>query len=193
MDVEAWLKTLGLEQYAQAFRDNDIDGELLTKLTGDDLKDIGVSSVGHRRKLLEAISALNQAANVPVGSDEVATGRSAPVTSPSPHSVSSLPPAVQPERRQLTVLFCDLVGSTELANRLDPEEYRELLGVYARTATNAITRFEGFVAKYMGDGVLAYFGYPKAHEDEAGRAVRTGLALVEEISRLRPSPGAGSS
>jgi class 3 adenylate cyclase len=194
VDVAEWLRSLGLERYAQAFCDNDVDAGLLPSLTADDLKDIGVSSVGHRRKLLEAIEKLTEKPEAAIGQADPRPELSSPTSPPGSGQIT--PPALanvpQAERRQLTVLFCDLVGSTELAKRLDPEEYRELLGTYTRTATLIIGRFEGFVAKYMGDGVLAYFGYPQAHEDEAGRAVRTGLALAEEIARLR-APGTASA
>ena len=154
MDIAEWLRGLGLEQYEQAFRDNEIDWALLPKLTADDLKDLGVALVGHRRRLLDAIAAL--------GTTE------AP---PAPTLVST--PA-EAERRQLTVVFCDLVGSTPLSTRFDPEDLREIVGAYHRCVTDTVGRFGGFVAKYMGDGVLVYFGYPEAHEDDAECAVRAG-------------------
>jgi hypothetical protein len=155
MDIGAWLRGLGLEQYEHAFRDNAIDGEILPKLTADDLKDIGVTAVGHRRKLLEAIAALQQTdepAPLPGG---------APAVAASSLVSSSLP--AQAERRQLTVMFVDLVGSTALAQRLDPEEMGHVLHVYHEVVSGAVARFEGHVAKFMGDGVLAYFGWPRAH------------------------------
>ena len=168
MDVMAWLRGLGLEQYVPAFRDNDVDGEVLPALTSDDLISIGVTSVGHRRKLLAAIALLGAA---PLAT----TVRTAPRDAPAPADA---------ERRQLTVMFCDLVGSTALASRLDPEDLREVIGAYHRCVNETIGRFDGFVAKYMGDGVLAYFGYPQAHEDDAERAVRAGLAVVDAVARL---------
>src|SRR5215470_15148676 len=163
MDVAEWLRDLGLEQYAPAFRDNDIDGEVLRRLTGEDLRELGVRSVGHRRRLLDAISALD------------ASLADVAVTTAAPHDVE---PQVDAERRQLTVLFCDLVGSTALSARLDPEDLREVIGAYHHCVANTVARFAGFVAKYMGDGVLVYFGYPEAHEDDAERAVRAGLAVI---------------
>jgi class 3 adenylate cyclase len=154
MDVAAWLRGLGLEQYAPAFRDNDVDGEVLPELTADDLISIGVISVGHRRKLLAAIAVL--------GTESQTVTQSA--TSATSDATSH--PAVDAERRQLTVMFCDLVGSTALSTRFDPEDLRELIGDYHRAVADTVGRFDGFVAKYMGDGVLIYFGYPQAHEDE---------------------------
>ncbi|MBV9687053.1 MAG: AAA family ATPase, partial [Alphaproteobacteria bacterium] len=164
MDIAEWLRGFGLEQYEQAFRDNEIDWALLPKLTADDLKDLGVALVGHRRRLLDAIAAL--------GTTE------AP---PAPTLVST--PA-EAERRQLTVMFCDLVGSTPLSARYDPEDLREIVGAYHRCVTDTVGRFGGFVAKYMGDGVLIYFGYPEAHEDDAERAARAGLGVIDAVGRL---------
>ena len=168
MDIDAWLRALGLEQYALAFRDNAVDGEVLRELTVDDLKDLGVTLVGHRRKLVAAIAALR---------------------SDTPHAAAETEPAAvaisgAAERRQLTVMFCDLVGSTALSTRHDPEDLRELIGEYHRAVSATVDRFAGFVAKYMGDGVLIYFGYPQAHEDNAERAVRAGLEVIEAVGRL---------
>src|ERR1700720_4269178 len=168
MDVAAWLQDLGLERYVPAFRDNDIDAEVLPKLTAEDLISIGVTSVGHRRKLLDAIAGLGTAAST------------AMVAAPTP----SAPAQVDAERRQLTVMFCDVVGSTALSTRYDPEDLRELIGDYHRAVAETVGRFDGFVAKYMGDGVLVYFGYPQAHEDDAERAVRAGLAVIEAVGKL---------
>ena len=167
MDIGAWLHRLGLGQYEQAFRDNDIDAEVLPDLTADDLISIGVTSVGHRRKLLAAIAALGAA--VPVSAVTVA---------------SRDPPKADAERRQLTVMFCDLVGSTALSSRLDPEDLREIIGAYHRCVAQIIAESDGFVSRYMGDGVLVYFGYPQAHEDDAERAVRAGLSAIEAVRRL---------
>ena len=164
MDIGTWLGGLGLARYEKAFRDNDIDADLLHSLTADDLRELGVGSIGHRRRLLDAIAALSAA----------------------PTNVT-LP--AEAERRQLTVLFCDLAGSTALASRLDPEDLREVLGTYRAAVAEAVAQFGGYVAKYMGDGVLAYFGYPQAHEHDAERAVRAGLALIERIGRLESSGG----
>jgi len=168
MDIEAWLQGLGLERYAPAFRDNEIDWEVLPKLTSEDLREIGVAAVGHRRKLMDAIAALG--ASAPTAAvTAVVSGASAPADA---------------ERRQLTVMFCDLVDSTSLAARLDPEDLREVIAEYHRAVAAAVAQLDGFVAKYMGDGVLVYFGYPRAHEDDAERAVRAGLGLIDAVGRL---------
>ncbi len=168
MDVAVWLRSLGLERYVLAFRDNDIDSDVLAKLTADDLISIGVTSVGHRRRLLEAIAALGtEAPNDAV----IAPRADAPVPAGA-------------ERRQLTVMFCDLVGSTALSSRLDPEDLREVIAAYHRAVAEVVAGFDGFVARYMGDGVLAYFGYPRAHEDDAERAVRSGLGVIDAVGRL---------
>ena len=172
MDIAAWLKELGLERYAEAFLDNDVDSAVLLTLSADDLKELGVSSLGHRRKLLEAIAQL-RASEPTVGTDGPEARRPRPAA----------------ERRQLTVLFCDLVGSTELSARLDPEDMGELIRGYQRRCAEAVERWGGHVAKYMGDGVLAYFGWPQAHEDEAERAVRAGLALTGAVAELATPAG----
>jgi class 3 adenylate cyclase/predicted ATPase len=168
MDVAAWLQSLGLERYVPAFRGNEIDWDALPKLSAEDLKDLGVVLGGHRRRLLDAIAALGAA--VPAASATAA-----------PRDV--LAPA-EAERRQLTVMFCDLVGSTELSSRLDPEDLREVIAAYHRAVADVVRSFDGFVANYMGDGVLVYFGYPRAHEDDAERAVRAGLGLIDAVGRL---------
>jgi class 3 adenylate cyclase/predicted ATPase len=179
VDLGAWLHGLGLERYEPAFRDNDIDAEVLPELTADDLIGLGVASIGHRRKLLAAIAALRTGGEAPPPQATEAV-----VGPPSSPPVAN--PAAQAERRQLTVMFCDLVGSTALSARLDPEEMREVLRVYQDACAGAVARFEGHVAKFMGDGVLAYFGWPKAHEDEAERAVRAGLEVVRAVAALAP-------
>jgi len=168
MDVAEWLRGLGLEQYAPAFRDNDIDGEVLRRLTGEDLRELGVASVGHRRRLLDAVAALGNAP-APTASPTVPTGAGA---------------AAEAERRQLTVMFCDLADSTMLASRLDPEELGEVVGAYHRCTAEVVRRFDGSLAKYLGDGVLAYFGFPVAHEDDAERAVRAGLEVAKAVAGL---------
>src|ERR1700758_233646 len=159
MDIVVWLRSLGLGQYEAAFRDNEIDETILPNLTAEDLKELGVSVVGHRRKLLDAIAVLRTDAGVP--SVDVATG------SGEQHSREE-----RAERRQVTVMFCDLVGSTALSGCMDPEDLREVISAYQRCVAETVQRFGGFVAKYMGDGVLVYFGYPQAHEDDAERDVR---------------------
>jgi class 3 adenylate cyclase len=173
MDVAEWLQGLGLERYAPAFRDNEIDWDALPKVSAEDLKDLGVVLGGHRRRLLDAIAALGAA--VPA-----ALVTAAPRDAPAP---------AEAERRQLTVMFCDLVGSTALSARLDPEDLREVVGAYHRCCADLVTEAGGFVAKYMGDGVLAYFGYPQAHEHDAEHAVQAGLALVEAAPKLTTAAG----
>jgi class 3 adenylate cyclase/predicted ATPase len=167
MDILGWLRNLGLEQYEAIFRDNDIDASVLSSLTNEDLNNIGVASLGHRRKLLDAIAVLLDEETGAAAGDR-----------------TTLVAASGAERRQLTLMFCDLVGSTPLASRFDPEDLSEIIGAYHRTVTEAISRFDGFVAKFMGDGVLTYFGYPQAHEDDAERAVRAGLAVADAVARL---------
>ncbi|OSI48518.1 AAA family ATPase [Bradyrhizobium canariense] len=171
MNISAWLRSLGLERYEQAFRENAIDEAILCKLTAEDLRDLGVTAVGHRRILLDAIAVLRAE---PIGE----------TTEHSVHPVRSGGKAPEAERRQLTVMFADLVGSTALSARLDPEELRDIIGAYHRHCAEVITISGGFVAKYLGDGVLAYFGYPQAHEEDAEQAVRAGLALIEAVAKL---------
>ena len=172
VDILAWLRELGLERYEQAFRENEIAADILPKLTADDLKDIGVTIVGHRRKLLEAIAALAKPA----------LARQAGPCAPGEAQPTARPSAA--ERRQLTVMFVDLVGSTALSAALDPEEMGAAIRVYQNAVAGETLRFEGHIAKFMGDGVLAYFGWPQAHEDDAERAVRAGLALVKTVGAL---------
>ena len=162
MDIGQWLRDLGLQSYEQAFCHNGVDLEVLRRLTADDLKEIGVSAVGHRRKILHAIG-------------ELAAAQSQAADLRIPHRA---------ERRHLTVMFCDLVGSTALSARFDPEDLQELLRTYFARVDDLAGSHGGFVAKYLGDGALIYFGYPQAHENDAERAVRAGLALVDGISEL---------
>jgi class 3 adenylate cyclase/predicted ATPase len=166
MDLRGWLLSLGLQQYETAFRENDIDETLLPSLTAQDLKDIGVVVVGHRRKLLNAIAAL-------------------PANSLAAHSAidASLPDTA--ERRQVTVMFADLVGSTALSTRMDPEDLREVISAYRRCVAETVRQLGGFVSQYLGDGVLIFFGYPQAHEDDAERAVRAALQLVAAVGELK--------
>ncbi len=177
MDIAAWLRGIGLEEYAPAFRDNRIDMRVLPKLTAEDLKDLGVTTIGDRRILLEAIAALRE----PTSPTESA-GKPLPAA-PTPDRQEATASA-EAERRQVTVMFCDLVGSTALSARLDPEDLRAVIGAYHRCCAKVIGRGGGFVAKYMGDGVLAYFGYPRADEHDAERAVRAALKLVEKVAGL---------
>jgi class 3 adenylate cyclase len=173
IEVASWLQQLGLEQYESAFRDNFVDGDVLPHLTAEDLIGMGVTAIGHRRKLLFAIAALG------AGAPAQAVPAPAPVAAPV-----SAPVQAETERRQLTVMFCDIVGSTALSTQFDPEDLRDLINAYHKAVADTVIRFDGFVAKYMGDGVLIYFGYPRAHEDDAERAVRAGLAVIEAVSRL---------
>jgi class 3 adenylate cyclase len=166
--IEDWLKQLGLSEYAERFADNKIDVSVLQYLTDQDLRDIDVP-LGHRRKMLAAIAELGVASQ------------------PKPELASSVEPKPQEaaERRQVTVMFSDLVGSTALAARMDAEDLREVISSYQKCVAGTVGSFGGFVAKYMGDGVLVYFGYPQAHEDDAERAVRAGLELVAAVGSLR--------
>src|SRR5262249_32781325 len=175
MDIVVWLRSLGLGKYEAAFRENEIDETVLPNLTAEDLKDLGVSIVGHRRKLLDAIAALRSNAGV--------TGPSAAAGAMSAIPMAS--PEDRAERRQVTVMFSDLVGSTALSTRMDPEDLREVISAYQKRVAETVGRFGGFVAKYMGDGVLVYFGYPQAHEDDAERAVRAGLDLIAAVGGLK--------
>src|SRR6202035_5154041 len=151
--IADWLEKLGLGQYASRFADNDINFAILSDLSDQDLKELGVSSLGHRRQLLRAIAEISRAEQ-----NTAATAATASVA-PQPHDAA--------ERRQVTVMFSDLVGSTALSARMDPEDLREVISAYQKCVAETVQRFDGFVAKYMGDGVLVSFGYPQAHEDDA--------------------------
>jgi class 3 adenylate cyclase len=175
MDVVVWLRSLGLGKYEAAFRENDIDETVLPGLTHETLKELGVASIGHRVKLLDAIAALRSDGSGQTPSVDPATTSSAP----------SVHPEDRAERRQVTVMFSDLVGSTALSARMDPEDLREVISGYQKCVAETVQRFGGFVAKYMGDGVLVYFGYPQAHEDDAERAVRSGLELIATVGGLK--------
>ena len=173
MDLGDWLRSLGLERYEAAFRENEIDETVLPNLTAEDLKELGVAALGHRRKLLDAIADLRNDASRKAPSVETAS------------SARSTPPEDRAERRQVTVMFSDLVGSTALSARMDPEDLREVISAYQKCVAETVQRFGGFVAKYMGDGVLLYFGFPQAHEDDAERAVRAGLELVAAVGGVK--------
>ena len=175
MDIVVWLRSLGLGKYEAAFRENEIDETVLPSLTHETLKELGVTAVGHRLKLLDAIAALRKDANASGASNDLKTAPAVP----------SAPPEDRAERRQVTVMFSDLVGSTALSARMDPEDLREIISSYQKCVAETVGRFGGFVAKYMGDGVLVYFGYPQAHEDDAERAVRSGLELVAAVGALK--------
>jgi class 3 adenylate cyclase len=173
MDVVVWLRSLGLGKYEAAFRENEIDETVLPNLTAEDLKELGITALGHRRKLLDAIAALRGDENGKTPTADV------------PPSAPSTRPEDRAERRQVTVMFSDLVGSTALSARMDPEDLREVISAYQKSVAETVERFGGFVAKYMGDGVLVYYGYPQAHEDDAERAVRSGLELVAAVGSLK--------
>jgi class 3 adenylate cyclase/predicted ATPase len=175
MDIVVWLRSLGLEKYEAVFRQNEISERVLPSLTAEDLKELGVTALGHRRILLDAIAALRSDASGKAPSVDAATTSSTPSARPEDRA----------ERRQVTVMFSDLVGSTALSARMDPEDLREVISSYQKCVTETLGRFGGFVAKYMGDGVLIYFGYPQAHEDDAERAVRAGLELVAAVGNLK--------
>jgi class 3 adenylate cyclase/tetratricopeptide (TPR) repeat protein len=176
-EVGEWLKSLGLARYAEAFADSDIDFDILTDLTEADLAQLGVS-LGDRKRLLRGIAALR-------ASEAASEARSAATPRPPTSPAAEPPrPGRDAERRQLTVVFVDMVDSTALSTRLDPEDLHEVIRRYQETCAGVIARYEGHVGHYIGDGILAYFGYPKAHEDDAVRAIRASLDLVDAIARL---------
>jgi class 3 adenylate cyclase len=168
--IADWLEKLGMSEYAERFTQNAIDFSVLPDLTDQDLEKLGVL-LGHRRKLLRAIAELNRPEK----------------DTPKTVATAAAPAAPQDtaERRQVTVMFSDLVGSTALSARMDPEDLREVISAYQKCVAETVRRFGGFVAKYMGDGVLVYFGYPQAHEDDAERAVRAGLELIAAVAGLK--------
>jgi class 3 adenylate cyclase len=171
MDVGGWLRGLGLEQYEANFRENKINADLLPRLTEDRLKDMGVSALGDRLRLLDAIAALAGAAP-----------SSIPTRSPKPAPPTT--PELAAERRPITVMFCDLVGSTSLAAKLDAEDWRTLVNAYLDAASDAVAQMGGHVLKRLGDGLMALFGYPHAQENDAERAVRAALAIQRALSDL---------
>ena len=166
--VKNWLEALGLGQHALLFAENNIDDEVLSELTDEDLKVLGLS-LGHRKKLLKAIAAL-------------ATSRAAeadPGSHPGLQTLANVSQLSEGERRHLTVIFCDLVDSTTLAEQLDLEDYRDLIRRYQDTCAGIVSRFEGYIGQYVGDGLVVYFGFPRAHEDDAERAVRAALRIPD--------------
>ena len=177
MDVSAWLRSLGLEQYEQAFRDNAIEPEILPKLTAEDLKELGISLVGHRRKLLDAIAALRGAAMEPT--DEPEHGRTS----------SASPVDAIGERRQVTVLFADLSGSTAFGQQLDAEELHALLEQFYDRADRVIQEHGGHIDRHIGDCVMAVFGAPVAHDNDAERAARAALAIQAAIPEVSARVG----
>jgi class 3 adenylate cyclase/tetratricopeptide (TPR) repeat protein len=175
-EIRNWLEAIGLGQYADAFETSDIDMDLIRQIDDQALRELGMTSTGHRLRIRNAIAKLTAAYAAEVN-----------VSATTPTHETAAPSA---ERRQLTVMFCDLVGSTALSTRLDPEDLRGIIGAYHRCCTELVEHNGGFVARYIGDGVLAYFGYPQAHEHDAERAVRAGLAVVEAVPRLATNAGA---
>ena len=169
--IQAWLNHLGMSQYADAFETNDIELELLAHIDDQALKDIGVTSVGHRVKLLKAVA-------------DFRTGQASVSFSAQIDEVPASLPIMRTggERRQVTVLFCDMVGFTELANRLDPEVLQGIIRYYEEVCSACITRYEGYVFQRLGDGIVAFFGYPRAHEGEAERATHAGLSIIDSLS-----------
>ena len=168
--IAEWLASIGLSEYAARFVENAIDLSVVGDLTEQDLKDLGLP-LGHRRKMLRAIGEL--------------TG----TVFPPAQAVAKPAPREEPQRRQITVMFCDLVGSSALSARLDPEDLRAVIGSYLACIAEIITQDGGVIARYMGDGVLAYFGFPQAHEDDAEQAILAGLALVNTVANLKTDIG----
>src|SRR3984957_13896354 len=179
MNVADWLRALGLEQYEAAFRENGVSAEVLCHLTADDLKELGVAGVGHRRQLMVAIAKLNEQPTA-----DTVTPLVVPAAASKPLREEAMSGG---ERRQLTVMFCDLVGSTALSEKLDPEELRSLLHAYRTLCGDVIAQYDGFVARYVGDGILTYFGWPTAHEDDAERGVRAALEIVHTVKQASSS------
>ena len=192
-DLASWLTSLGLAQYTQLFVDNDVDAALLPQLTADDLRDMGITSVGHRRRLLDAAATTLAASPAPSPrpDEEHPSQVLAPAkaTQPVPSDTSrSGAPTLQ--RRPITVMFCDLVGSTALASRVDPEDLREHLNNFRNLLAQLVQSHQGWIAQYLGDGVLAYFGYPVAHEHDAEQAVSAALSIIDGLASLALLPGA---
>src|SRR3984957_1836989 len=167
-----WLAENGLGRYDAVFASNEIDFDVIRSLTDADLRELGLA-LGDRKRLLQAVSRLDQQSDT--------------VTPPTAPATVSEPASLGGERRQLTVMFCDLVGSTALSERLDPEELRSLLHAYRTVCGEVITRYDGFVARYVGDGILTYFGWPTAHEEDAERAVQAALQIVQTVKRASPT------
>ena len=197
LNIEKWLSELGLDQYIDAFRENDVDARVLPLLTSDDLKELGVS-LGHRRLILAAVAEQSQETTKAESVDVTANPEQL-AKAPASHAEGSVAsdealsvgqkPSTVAERRHLTVLFADLVGSTELTNRFDPEDMRILLQRYQDAVAGAVSRYGGYVAKYLGDGVLVFFGWPRAYEDHAVRAIKAGLDVVQRVNDQKAPDG----
>jgi class 3 adenylate cyclase len=182
MDVMVWLRNLGLGKYEAVFSEDDIDETVLPSLTHENLKELGVASFGHRVKLLDAIAALRRDADVQT--PPVAAAPARPAAAPVAEAVG--------ERRHITVMFCDLVGSTSIAAGLDAEDWRDLVGAYLDAASAAVTEMGGHVAKKLGDGLMALFGYPVAQENDAERAARAALSIQRSLADInRKNSGSG--
>jgi len=198
LQINKWLSDLGLDRYADAFHENDVDGRILHLITNDDLKELGVS-LGHRKLMLSAIRDLQDHDNIGATATNPSENDApqpdlkspAPTEAPASNTLSHPLPSAVPlaERRHLTVLFADLVGSTELTNRLDPEDMRLLLQRYQDAVAGAVSRYGGYVAKYLGDGLLVFFGWPSAYEDHAIRAVKAGLNAIERVNTQKTPDG----
>src|SRR5262249_4549170 len=187
MDIVVWLRSLGLGKYEAAFRENDIDETVLPGLTHETLKELGVASVGHRVKLLDAIAALRSDASEQAPS--LTSGSTRPTAAAA--TVAPVAEAVG-ERRHVTVIFCDLVGSTSISAGLDAEDWRDLVGSYLDAASAAVTEMGGHVAKKLGDGLMALFGYPAAQENDAERAARAALSIQRALAEInRKNAGSG--
>ena len=188
--IAEWLEKLGLSEYSQLFAENHIDFTLLRDLTDVDLKELGVASFGHRRKILRAIAELGRAPTATVATAPPVIQAAA--VRPSPTSAPAAQVNLAGERRFLTVLFCDLVGSTGISARLDAEEWRDLVGTYLEATSEAVTELGGHVAKKLGDGLMALFGYPLAHENDAERAARAALSIQRALAEVnRNNAGTG--
>src|SRR6476661_5483207 len=184
MDVVVWLRSLGLGKYEAAFRENEIDETVLLDLTAEDLKELGVTALGHRRKLLAAIAALRNVHASTVAAEPARPSAAPPTAAPVAEAVG--------ERRHITVMFCDLVGSTSISAALDAEDWRDLVGAYLDAATAAVTEMGGHVAKKLGDGLMALFGYPVAQENDAERAARASLSIQRALAEVnRKNAGSG--
>jgi class 3 adenylate cyclase len=197
--IADWLEKLGMSEYAQRFADNDIDFSILVDLTDQHLKDLGVASLGHRLKILRAIAELDREEATVAPPAIARVPRSGPAPPSPPPTPVAAPPRTTPrsqeaagERRYLTVMFCDLVDSTGIAARLDAEVWRDLVNAYLEDASAAVTEMGGHVAKKLGDGLMALFGYPLAHENDAERAARAALSIQRALADLnRKNVGAG--
>jgi class 3 adenylate cyclase len=187
MDIVVWLRSLGLGKYEAAFRENEIDETVLPNLTAEDLKELGITALGHRRKLLDAIAALRIDASIK-------TPLVAPEPARAPAATPTGPPVAEAvgERRHVTVMFCDLVGSTSISAGLDAEDWRDLVSAYLDAASTAVMEMGGNVAKKLGDGLMALFGYPVAQENDAERAARAALSIQRALAGVnRKSAGTG--